>query len=167
MGVRHTIARWIGHEVCALILACLAGGGRAGGPLGGSDLRQDQALSRSQALVGKLFPTSDVSHAQPLRTASFITQQDIGGERTDYINNVELRNAPDVHAWRRGGGVPILLITGIVFQRVDKEPAQRQLYQIASISRLLPKGCGSGRPRAYTFLVSVGRTRILSAVCAA
>ena len=91
--------------------------------------------TRSLALVGKLFPTPDMNHAQPLRTASFITQQDIAGERTDYINDAELRSAPDVHAWRRGGGVPILLITGMVFQRVDKEPAQRQLYQIAELGK--------------------------------
>jgi len=89
--------------------------------------------TRSLALAGKLFPTADVNHPQPLRTASFITQQDIAGERTDYINDAELRNAPDVHVWRRRCGVPILLITGIVFQRVDKEPAQRQLYQIAEL----------------------------------
>jgi hypothetical protein len=89
--------------------------------------------TRSLALVGKLFPTPDVNHAQPLRTASFITQQDIAGERTDYVNDAELRNAPDVHAWRRGGGVPILLITGMVFKRVDKEPAQR--HQIAELDK--------------------------------
>src|SRR6266852_813738 len=92
--------------------------------------------TRSLALVGKLFPTPDVNHAQPLRTASFITQQEIVGERTDCINDAELRNAPDLHAWRRGGCVPILLITGMVFQLVDKEPAQRQLYQIAELGKL-------------------------------
>jgi hypothetical protein len=91
--------------------------------------------TRSLALVGKLFPTRDVNHAQPLRTASFITQQDIAGEHTDYINDAELRNAPDVHAVRRGGGVPVLLITGIVFQLVDKEASQRQLYEIAELGK--------------------------------
>src|SRR5258708_25374592 len=38
--------------------------------------------TRSLALVGKLFPTTDPDHPQPLRTASFITQQDIAGENT-------------------------------------------------------------------------------------
>jgi hypothetical protein len=89
--------------------------------------------TRSLALVGKLFPTTDPNHLQPLQTASFITQQDIAGENTDSINDAELRNAPDVHAWRRGGGVPILLITGALFQRVDKQPSFRQLYQIAEL----------------------------------
>jgi len=91
--------------------------------------------TRSLALVGKLYPTTDSEHAQPLRTASFITQQDIAGEDTPYINDAELRNAPDVHAWRRGSGVPILLITGLVFQHVDREPSERQLYQIAELGK--------------------------------
>jgi hypothetical protein len=91
--------------------------------------------TRSLALVGKLYPTTDTEHPQPLRTAGFITQQDIAGERTDYINDAELRNAPDVHAWRRGTGMPILLVTGLVFQLVDKEPAQRQLYPIAELGK--------------------------------
>ncbi len=91
--------------------------------------------TRSLALVGKLFPTTDANHTQPLRTASFFTQQDIGGENTDYINDAELRNAPDVHVLRRARGTPILLITGLVFQKVDKEPGQRQLYQIAELGK--------------------------------
>src|SRR6185295_3642737 len=35
--------------------------------------------TRSLALVGKLFPTTDPDHAAPLRTANFITQEDLGG----------------------------------------------------------------------------------------
>src|SRR5207237_1366288 len=50
---------------------------------------------RSLSMVAKLFPTTDPAHAQPLRTANFITQQNIGGEHTNYINDAELRNAPD------------------------------------------------------------------------
>jgi hypothetical protein len=91
--------------------------------------------SRSLALVAKLFPITDVNHPQPLRSASFITQQDIAGEHADYSNDAELRNAPDVHAWRRGSGVPILLVTGALFQRVDKEPTHRQLYLIAELGK--------------------------------
>src|SRR5262252_1745530 len=41
---------------------------------------------RSMAMVGKLYPTTDPDHGQPLRTASFITQEDIGGARTESIN---------------------------------------------------------------------------------
>jgi hypothetical protein len=91
--------------------------------------------TRSLSLVGKLFPTTDASHAAPLRTASFFTQQDIGGDYTDYINEVELRNAPNTTAWRRGVGLPILLITGAVFDFVDKKPSIRQLYEIAELGK--------------------------------
>jgi hypothetical protein len=90
---------------------------------------------RSLALVGKLFPTVDPRHAEALRVANFITQQDIGGDYSDYINDVELRNAPDTSAWRRGAGLPILFVTGVLFGRVDKEPAHRQLYQIAELEK--------------------------------
>ncbi|HXM36417.1 MAG TPA: hypothetical protein VN920_14585 [Pyrinomonadaceae bacterium] len=91
--------------------------------------------TRSLALAGKLFPTVDFNDPQPFRTASFFTQQDIGGAKTDYINDAELRNAPDVHASRRGLGLPVLLITGAVFNKVDKEPSRRQLYQIAELGK--------------------------------
>src|SRR6202163_4878729 len=67
--------------------------------------------TRSLSLVGKLYPATDPDHLQPLRTAGFITQQDIAGEDTDHINDAELRNVPDVHAWRRGIGAPILVVS--------------------------------------------------------
>ncbi len=87
------------------------------------------------SLVGKLFPTADPGHGEPLRTANFITQQDLGGERTDYVNDAELRNAPNTTSWRRGFGVPILLVESILFGRTDKQPTQRQLYQIAELGK--------------------------------
>lgn len=91
--------------------------------------------TRSLSLVGKLYPTTDPNHTEPLRTASFFTQEDLGGERTDYINDAEFRNAPDTHSWRRGAGVPILLVEGALFLHVDKEPAHRQLYAIAELGK--------------------------------
>jgi hypothetical protein len=114
--------------------------------------------TRSLALVGKLFPTTDPNHTEPLRTASFFTQQDIGGDHTDYINDAELRNAPNVHAARRAGGVPILLITGLVFQRVDKEPAQRQLYQIAELGKAANEPTRA--PRFMRLLVATDQPKI-------
>ena len=114
--------------------------------------------TRSLALVGKLFPTTDANHTQPLRTASFFTQQDIGGDNTDYINDAELRNAPDVHALRRARGTPILLITGLVFQKVDKEPAQRQLYQIAELGK--PDNEPTRSPRFMRLLVASDQPKI-------
>src|SRR6516162_4901948 len=83
---------------------------------------------RSLSLVGKLFPTTDPNHSELLSTANFFTQQDIGGDRTDYINDGELRNAPNTTSWRRGFGVPVLLTEAILFAKTDKQPTQRQLY---------------------------------------
>ena len=114
--------------------------------------------TRSLAMVGKLLPTTNRNHMTPLRTANFITQQDIAGDHTDYINDVELLNAPGVHAWRRGMGVPILFITGAIFQRVDKQPSQRQLYQIAELGK--PQSEPTRSPQFMRVLVTPDQPRI-------
>lgn len=113
--------------------------------------------TRSLSMVGKLYPTG-VDDSQPSRTASFITQEDIAGDYTDYINDAELRNAPDVSAWRRGSGVTVLLVTGALFQRVDKEPSHRQLYQIAELGK--PEGEATRCPKFMRLLVAADQPRI-------
>jgi hypothetical protein len=113
---------------------------------------------RSLSLVGKLFPTTDPNHSELLRTANFITQQDIGGDRTDYINDAETRNAPNTTAWRRGFGVPVLLVTGIVFGQVDKNPTIRQLYQIAELGK--PEGEPTRTPTFMRLVVDSSQPRI-------
>lgn len=113
---------------------------------------------RSLSLVGKLYPTLDPDHAEPLRTASFITQQDLGGAKTTYVNDAQLRNAPDTRSWRRGLGVPILLITGAVFARADRQPAIRQLYEIAELGK--PEGEPNSCPRFMRLLPPPGQLRI-------
>ena len=90
---------------------------------------------RSLSLVGKLYPTTDANHAKPLRTANFFTQQDLGGDFSDFINDAELRNTPDTRSWRRGAGLPVLLLEGAAFMRADKEPSQRQTYEIAELGK--------------------------------
>jgi hypothetical protein len=102
---------------------------------------------RSLSLVGKLYPTTDRNHREKLRPAHFITQQDIGGAHTDIINDAELRNAPNTTAWRRGAGIAIIVLTGLVFGRVDKKPSIRQLYQIAELGK-----AGSEPTRAPAFM---------------
>ncbi len=102
--------------------------------------------TRSLSLVGKIYPTMDRDHAEPLMPASFFTQQDLGGENTPYINDAETRNAPDTRAWRRGLGTPILLTTGLVFMGADRFPSQRQVYEIAEL------GNTGGATRAPEFM---------------
>ena len=91
--------------------------------------------TRSLALVGKLFPTVDPDHPTPLRTANFITQEDIGGARSESINAADLRNAPDVTVFRRGPAAPLLIRIASVFRRVDQQPTVRQLYPIAELGK--------------------------------
>jgi hypothetical protein len=114
--------------------------------------------TRSLSLVGKLYPTTDPNHAEPLHTASFITQQDIGGDFSDFINDAELRNAPDTTLLRRGLGVPILAVTGLVFQIVDNKPSIRQLYEIAELGK--PAGEPTRAPAFMRLLVASGQPRI-------
>jgi hypothetical protein len=113
---------------------------------------------RSLSMVGKLFPTTDRDHVDPLRTANFITQQDIGGDYTDYINDAELRNAPNTTLWRRGAGAPILIVTGATFGRVVKNTSIRQLYEIAELGK--PKDEPTRAPTFMRLLIAPDQPRI-------
>ena len=129
----------------ALVVARYSSGG--GGSLRGR--------VRSLALVGKLFPTTDPDHPTPLRTANFITQEDIGGARSDSINVAELRNAPDVTVFRRGAAGTILIRVAAVFRKVDKEGTMRQLYPIAELGK--PAGEPTRAPEFMRLLVAPGQ----------
>lgn len=91
--------------------------------------------SRSFGLVGKIYPTLDENHPEPLSTANFYTQQDLGGARTDYMNDAEFRNEPDVTIWRRGSQVPVLARSGLVFKKADQVADARQLHEIAELGQ--------------------------------
>jgi hypothetical protein len=114
--------------------------------------------TRSLSMVGKIFPTIDAKHPLPLKTANFITQEDIGGARTEYINDAELRNAPDTTLTRRGAAAPILLQTGLVFNKVDQEVTIRQLYPIAELGK--PDGVPTRAPEFLRLLVAPNQPRI-------
>lgn len=114
--------------------------------------------TRSLALVGKLFPTTDPDHKQPLRTAGFITQEDLGGDYTDYVNDAELRNAPNVSPWRQGAGLPILLVTGVVLTLVDKKATRRHVYPIAELGK--PANQPTHSPSFMRLLVAPEQPRI-------
>ena len=110
---------------------------------------------RSLAIVGKLYPTTDPDHPAPLRTANFITQEDIGGARTDTINAAELRNAPDVTVFRRGPAGTILIKIAAVFRTVDFEPTIRQLYPVAELGK--PPDQPTRAPAFMRLLVAPGQ----------
>jgi hypothetical protein len=117
--------------------------------------------TRSLAMVGKLFPTIEPGHAMPLRTANFITQEDIGGAQTPSINAAELRNAPDVTVFRRGPAGTLLIKVAAVFQRVDQQPTIRQLYPIAELGK--PAGQPTRAPQFMRLLVAAEQPLIAGA----
>jgi hypothetical protein len=97
--------------------------------------RSGYKRSRSLALVGKLWPTTDPNHAEPLRTANFYSIQDVGGDYTHYMNDAEFHNAPDTRFWRRFPGLPSLLATGAGLLLTDRRISVRQLYEIAELGQ--------------------------------
>ena len=90
---------------------------------------------RSISLGMKIYPTTDPEHATPLIPASVIVQEDLGGMRTDYMNDAELVNAPSVHAYRRGIYFLIMLRAGPIFQNLDKVGDSRQNYEVAELGK--------------------------------
>ncbi|KYF94024.1 hypothetical protein BE17_40560 [Sorangium cellulosum] len=102
----------------------------------GNETRRGQR--RSLSLAGKIYPTMNPNHATPLVPASFLSQEDLGGMHTDFINDAELRNAPNVTAYRRGLYLLIMVRAGWIFPLVDKVPDARQLHEIAELGK--PKG---------------------------
>ncbi|MCK9497006.1 MAG: SRPBCC family protein [Dehalococcoidia bacterium] len=113
---------------------------------------------RSLSLAGKIWPTDDPEHPEPLPTASFMSQEDLGGMRTDYINDAELTNEPNVTAYRRGIYILIMLRAGFIFPRLDKVSDARQLYEIAEIGK--PEGEPTRAPRFLRLKMRPGQRRM-------
>jgi len=109
---------------------------------------------RPLALVGKLFPTTDPHHSEPLHTANFITMEDIAGTETATINDAELRNAPDIAVWRQ----PSLAIPALVFTLIDKKAGVRQVYPIAELGKPLDEPTRA--PEFLRLLVTSDQPRI-------
>jgi hypothetical protein len=108
--------------------------------------------TRSLAMVGRVYPTTDPNHPHPLPTANFITQQDIAGDKVRSINEAVLRNAPDTTSFRRGLGLPVLMATGIALQLAETQPTIRQVYQIAELGK--PDGEPTRAPEFMQFTVA-------------
>jgi hypothetical protein len=114
---------------------------------------------RSQALVGKIYPTTDPDSPERVHPANFFTQQDLGGNRAAYVNDAELRNAPDTTAWRRGlPGFALLGLIGVVFRITDKQTTFRQVYEIAELGK--PVGEPTRAPEFLRLQVDPNQPRI-------
>jgi hypothetical protein len=114
---------------------------------------------KSLSLVGKIFPTTDEDHPEPLVPASFFTQEDFGNENTKYINDAALSNSPNVTALRRFPvGTLVLGRLGQVFKKVDKEPDIRQLHEISELGK--PAEAKTNTPEFMRLEMTSGQARI-------
>ena len=113
---------------------------------------------RSISLGMKIYPTTDPEHPTPLIPASLIVQEDLGGMRTDYMNDAELVNAPSVHAYRRGIYFLIMLRAGPIFQNLDKVGDSRQNYEVAELGK--PADQPTNAPDHMLFKMTPGQPRI-------
>jgi len=113
---------------------------------------------RSISLGMKIYPTTDPEHATPLIPASVIVQEDLGGMRTDYMNDAELVNAPSVHAYRRGIYFLIMLRAGPIFQTLDKVANSRQNYEVAELGK--PAEQPTNAPDHMLFKMTPGQQKI-------
>ncbi len=87
-----------------------------------------------------------------------IVQEDLGGMRTDYVNDAELVNAPSVHAYRRGIYFLIMLRAGPIFQRLDKVGDSRQIYEVAELGK--PPDEPTNAPEHMLLKMTPGQRRI-------
>lgn len=122
----------------------------------GNETKRGQRRSISLGL--KIYPTLDPDHPTPLVPASVIVQEDLGGMRTDYINDAELVNAPSVHSYRRGIYFLIMLRAGTIFQRLDKVGDSRQVFQVAELGKA--PGEVTNAPEHLLLKMAPGQRRI-------
>jgi hypothetical protein len=102
--------------------------------LGGNEVRNGH--KRSLALVGKIFPPKEKDEpGKPTPRAHFITQEDLGGAYTDSVIDAQLFNSPPVTLFNRGPGVFSFLVVILGLMQADKEPSERQLYEIAELEK--------------------------------
>lgn len=122
----------------------------------GNETRRGQR--RSISLGMKIYPTTDPNHPTPLIPASVIAQEDLGGMHTAFINDAELRNMPNVHGYRRGIHVLILLRAGTYFFGLDKVADVRQLHEIAELGK--PETVPTRCPEHMLLKMADGQRRI-------
>jgi len=113
---------------------------------------------RSISLGMKIYPTTDPNHPAPLIPASVIAQEDLGGMRTKFVNDAELRNMPSVHAYRRGIYVLVMIRAGLFFLPLDKVGDVRQLHEVAELGK--PANMPTRCPEHMMLKMANGQRRI-------
>lgn len=122
----------------------------------GSETERGQ--SKSLGLVGKIYPTTDENHAEALRPANFFTQEDLGGERTIYLNDAVFRNAPDTTALQGLMRAVVLGRLGATFKKADVVPDVRQTHEVSELA--LGDGDARNAPDFFKLQMSPGQHQI-------
>ncbi len=117
-----------------------------------------RGMRRSISLGMKIYPTMSQGHKKPLIPGSVIVQEDLGGEKTAYVNDAILQNAPSVHAYRRGIFVLIMMRALPIFSKLDKVPGSRQNHDVGELG--LKPGEQPFSPKHMMFKMAPGQKRI-------
>lgn len=99
-----------------------------------------QGQPRAFGLAGKLYPTTDAAHVEPLQTANFFTIEDLGGTYRPYFLDAENTN-DIIQISLRPSGVfkgPLAAVVANAFSTADEtlnisQTLIRQLYPIAQL----------------------------------
>jgi hypothetical protein len=95
---------------------------------------------RFLGMAGKLFPTTDPHHTEPLPTADFFALENLAGSHTRYFAHASFTNdillaVPHLGALAKG---PLAAVAGVAFAAAERtfdtsRAAIRQLYPIAEL----------------------------------
>ena len=109
----------------------------------------ERGSKRGFGFAGKIFPTLDPQHSQPLETANFFAIDTLTGANTDHYLDATMTNKPAV-------GLPASISEGVVgawaaraFSSVDSHPGERQVYPIAEL------GEPAGKPSAWPVRMAI------------
>jgi hypothetical protein len=94
---------------------------------------------RGFGLAGKLYPTEDPAHTEPLQTANFFAIDDLGGTKTDHFLDAPLTNEPKLSV--RPETIKIAAIIPFIiaaFNAADTKPLHRPVYPIAELGMADP-----------------------------
>jgi hypothetical protein len=98
-----------------------------------------QGNFRGFGLAGKLIPTSVRNHTDKLKTANFFTVDDLGGTKTANFTDALLLNRPKLSTSGRGTYVKAIgAAVGLLFNLMDSNPNERQLYEISELGLANP-----------------------------
>lgn len=89
---------------------------------------------RAFGLAGKLYPTENSEHSEPLKTANFFTIEDLLGALTPRFTDAQLQNEPK--QTKRLGiltSLNLAAATASAFRLADSHIGIRQVYEIAEL----------------------------------